>query len=160
MEAPTKIKPTSLADYLDVMSRSIFQSGISWRVVEAKWPGTREAFRGFDPKKVANLTPKQIDALAQDTRLIGNRRKIDATVENAEAMLALEREYGTFKKYLRSHPDFETLSADLVKRFKFLGDMGAYHFLYVVGEKVPDHDAWTSAHRPEGMKPRTSTRRG
>jgi 3-methyladenine DNA glycosylase Tag len=160
VEGPTQIKPKGLADYLDVLSRAVFQSGITWRVVDAKWEGTREAFRGFDPQKVANLTPKQIDALAQDTRLIRNRRKIDATVENAEAMLALEREYGTFKKYLRSHPDFETLSADLVKRFKFLGDMGAYHFLYVVGEKVPDHDAWQAAHRPEGMKPRTSTRRG
>ncbi|MGH2659742.1 MAG: DNA-3-methyladenine glycosylase I, partial [Actinomycetota bacterium] len=70
MEAPTQIKPKGLADYLGVLTKAVFQSGISWRVVEAKWAGTREAFRGFDPEKVANLTPKEIDELAADTRLI------------------------------------------------------------------------------------------
>ena len=128
-QGPAKIEPVRLADYLEVLTKAVFQSGMSWRVVEAKWEGTREAFRGFEPHKVANLTPKQIDALAEDTRLIRNRRKIEATVENAETMLALEDEFGGFKKYLRSHEDFETLSADLVKRFKFLGDTGSYYFL-------------------------------
>ena len=160
MEGPKKIRPASLADYLDALSRNVFQSGISWRVVEAKWPGIRDAFHGFDPTKVANLTSKHIDSLVADPRVIRNRRKIEATVENAETMLALERAHGSFKKYLRSQREFETLSADLVKRFKFLGDMGAYHFLYVVGEKVPDHDDWMRRHRPEGLKPRPSTRRG
>ena len=144
MEEPTQIRPKDLADYLDVLSRSVFQSGISWRVVEAKWEGTREAFEGFDPAKVANLTPKRVDALVQDTRLIRNRRKIEATVENAETMLALDREHGGFKKYLRSFPDYEALQTDLVKRFKFLCNMGAFHFLYVVREKVPGYDEWTA----------------
>jgi 3-methyladenine DNA glycosylase Tag len=159
VEGPTQIKPKGLADYLDVLSKAVFQSGITWRVVDAKWEGTREAFRGFDPQKVANLTPKQIDALAEDTRLIRNRRKIEATVENAETMLALDDEFGGFKKYLRSHGDFEALSADLVKRFKFLGDMGSYYFLHVVGEPVPPHEQWMKAHRPQGFAPRTSKAR-
>jgi len=144
MEAPTQIRPKGLADYLDVLSKSVFQSGISWRVVEAKWQGTRAAFKGFDPVKVANLTPKQIDALAQDTRIIRNRRKIEATVENAETMLALDREHGGFRKYLRSFPDYDALQTDLVKRFKFLGNMGAFHFLYVVREAVPDYHEWAA----------------
>jgi len=151
-----QIEPKGLADYLDVLSKAVFQSGISWHVVEAKWEGTREAFRGFDPRKVANLTPKQIDALAEDTRLIRNRRKIEATVENAETMLQLDDEFGGFKKYLRSHDDFEALSADLVKRFKFVGEMGSYYFLQVVGEPVPPHEQWMKAHRPLRFAPRTS----
>ena len=65
MEGPTQIRPKDLADYLDVLSRSVFQSGISWRVVEAKWEGTREAFEGFDPAKVANLTPKQVEEIGR-----------------------------------------------------------------------------------------------
>ena len=160
MEAPAQIKPKGLADYLGVLTKAVFQSGISWRVVEAKWAGTREAFRGFDPEKVANLTPKEIDELSADTRLIRNRRKIEATVENAETMFALDREHGGFKKYLRSHHDFETLSADLVKRFKFLGDTGAYYFLHVVGEAVPPHDEWMARHRPDGFaaRPRAASR--
>jgi 3-methyladenine DNA glycosylase Tag len=159
MEGPTQIRPKGLADYLDVLSKAVFQSGMSWRVVEAKWEGTREAFRGFDPHKVANLTPKQIDALAEDTRLIRNRRKIEATVENAETMLALDDEFGGFRKYLRSFEDFEALSADLVKRFKFLGDTGSYYFLHVVGEPVPPHEQWMKSHRPHGFVPRTSKAR-
>jgi 3-methyladenine DNA glycosylase Tag len=159
MEGPTQIRPKGLADYLDVLSKAVFQSGMSWRVVEAKWDGTREAFRGFDPHSVANLTPKQIDALAEDTRLIRNRRKIEATVENAETMLALEDEFGGFKRYLRSFEGFEALSAELVKRFKFLGDTGSYYFLHVVGEPVPPHDQWMKSHRPQGFVPRTSKTR-
>lgn len=51
--APQRVKPKALADYLDVMSKSVFQSGISWKVVEAKWAGTREVLAGFDPDVLA-----------------------------------------------------------------------------------------------------------
>jgi 3-methyladenine DNA glycosylase Tag len=142
MEAPTQITAKTSADHLDVITQAVFQSGISWKVVQAKWPGTREAFGGFDPEHVADLTPRQIDALAADTRLIRNRRKIEATVANAETVLALEREHGTFGRYLRSFPTYDDLQTDLVRRFKFLGPMGAFWFLYVVKEKVPDFQEW------------------
>lgn len=145
-QEPKRITVRSDADYLSVLSQAVFQSGISWKVVEAKWPGTVEAFNGLDPKKVANLTPKQVDALAHDTRLIRNRRKIEATVDNAETMLALAKEHGTFKKYLRSFPSYDDLQTDLVKRFKFLGPMGTYWFLYVVKEKVPGWEEWHEAY--------------
>ena len=140
MEGPPQIKPTGLADYLDVLTRSVFQSGISWRVVEAKWPSTREALYGFDPQRLADLTPDDVDRLAQDTRLIRNRRKIEATCHNAQTLLDLDRQHKGFKHYLESFADFEALSADLIKRFKFLGRMGTYYFLYVVGEPVPPHE--------------------
>ncbi len=144
--APTSLSRSSSV-YLDVITQAVFQSGISWTVVQAKWQGTREAFLGFDPVKVANLTPTQIDALVQDTRLIRNRRKIEATVQNAETLLALEREHGSFEKYLRSFPDYDALQADLVKRFKFVGVMGAFWFLYVVKEKVPSYEEWATRYR-------------
>ena len=155
-DGPKKIKPKGMADYLDVLTRAAFQAGISWRVVEAKWPGTTEAFEGFDPERVANLTPADLDLLAADTRLIRNRAKIDATVQNAETMLALEREHGSFKKYLRSFPTYDALQKDLVKRFKFVGALGAYWFLYVVGELTPSHDEWMATYKPDGLgaKPR------
>ena len=160
MEAPRKVKPKDLSDYLDVLTKAVFQSGISWRVVEVKWPGTREAFKGFEPERVANLTPKDVEKLATDTRLIRNRRKIEATIQNAETLIALDREHKGFKRYLRSFGDFEALANDLVKRFKFMGEMGAYYFLYVVGEPVPDHEQWMASHRPQGLKPRPRKSRG
>src|SRR5881296_549215 len=51
--APKKIKPKALRDYLEVMTKAVFQSGMSWRVIDAKWDGFRVAFEGFDAKKVA-----------------------------------------------------------------------------------------------------------
>jgi 3-methyladenine DNA glycosylase Tag len=140
MPAPERITPRNLADYLDVLSKAVFQSGISWRVVEAKWPGTRAALFDFDPERIADLTPDDVDQLAQDTRLVRNRRKIEATIFNAQTLLDLDREYKGFKNYLHSFNDFESQSADLIKRFKFLGGMGAYYFLHVVGEQVPPHE--------------------
>jgi 3-methyladenine DNA glycosylase Tag len=145
-QEPKRIRPKGPADYLEVMTKAVFQSGISWRVIEAKWDGFREAFHGFDPRWVASLEPPDVERLAQDTRIVRNRRKIEATVHNAQTILELERDHGGFRTYLRSHGGFEGTVADLKMRFKFLGDMGGYYFLYVVGEKVPAHDDWMAAH--------------
>ncbi len=161
MEAPKQIQPTSLADYLEVMSKSVFQTGISWKVVENKWPGIREAFRSFDPAAIVALNPDDLDAIAGDTRVIRNRRKIEATVENARQMLALDHEHGGastgsgqgFRAYLRSHGDFEATVKDLRRRFKFLGDMGCFHFLYVVNEEVPSYEDWCAS---RGRTPMTA----
>jgi 3-methyladenine DNA glycosylase Tag len=95
MDAPQQITPTKLADYLEALSKPIFETGMSWKIVEAKWPGFQEAFHGFDPERVANLTPAEVDALTADTRIIRNRRKIEATVTNAQTMIALEQAHGS-----------------------------------------------------------------
>jgi 3-methyladenine DNA glycosylase Tag len=124
------------------MSKAVFQSGMSWRVVEAKWPGIREAFRGFDAEAVAKLTDREMDALASDARVIRNRRKLEAVRENAHRILERAEAHGTFRAYLRSHGGFEETAAALRKEFKFMGDLGAYYFLYVVGEEVPAHEEW------------------
>jgi 3-methyladenine DNA glycosylase Tag len=144
-QAPDKIKPKALGDYLEVMTKAVFQSGISWRVIEAKWDGFQEAFAGFDADKVAGFTPADVDRLAQDTRIVRNRRKIQATVDNAVEMIALDREHGGFRNYLRSHGSFEETVKDLKRHFSFLGDSGSYYFLYVVGEKVPSHEDWMAS---------------
>ena len=140
-QPPERINPTKLGDYLEIMSKAVFQTGMSWRVVESKWPGTQEAFRGFDPEVISDFAEPDVDELTTDTRIIRNRRKIEGIVSNARRMLDLEQEHGSFQAYLRSKgDDFNALVKDLRKNFKFLGDMGAFYFLYVVGEKVPDHD--------------------
>jgi DNA-3-methyladenine glycosylase I len=145
MEAPKQIQPKRLGDYLEVMSKSVFQTGMSWKVVEAKWPGTREAFKDFDAEAVAHMTPMDIDDLATDKRVIRNRRKLEAIVENARKMLDLQDQHGSFRDYLRSHGGFEETVKDLRKQFKFLGDMGSFHFLYVVGEEVPSYEQWCAS---------------
>jgi DNA-3-methyladenine glycosylase I len=141
-----RIRPTSLADYLDALSRPVFTAGLSWNVVDAKWPQIREAFRCFDPQWVASLTPSDIDRLVADRRVIRNRRKIEGTVTNARTMLELDRSHRGFRRYLRSFADYESLSADLRLRFRYLGDQGVYRFLTSVGEEVPPYDQWAVGH--------------
>jgi 3-methyladenine DNA glycosylase Tag len=145
VEAPPRIKPKDLDDYLEQLSKSVFQAGISWRVVDAKWPTITPAFRNFRVERVARMGDKEIDALARDPRVIRSRPKIAAVVHNARAMLDLERG-GGFRKHLRSFDDYEELATDLKKRFKFIGDSGTYHFLWTVSHPVPDWHEWAKAH--------------
>ena len=139
-------KPTSLAGYLEALSRPVFSTGMNWKVVESKWNGIRDAFEGFDPEHVAALTPADVDRLMEDTRLIRNRRKIEATVTNAERMLELDKEHGGFDHYLESLGSFDEMAAGLRREFRFMGDMGAYLFLWTVDRPVPSHEEWAKAH--------------
>ncbi len=147
-EAPQQIVPKHLGDYLEIMSKAVFQSGMSWKVVESKWLTTREAFHDFQIGAVAAMDELAVDALADDTRVIRNRRKLQAITDNARRMIELDEEHGSFQNYLRSRDGFWDLVTDLKKQFKFLGDMGAYYWLYVVGEEVPPHEQF-EAERPQ-----------
>jgi DNA-3-methyladenine glycosylase I len=145
MHEPQRIQPQKLADYLEVMIKSIFQTGISWQVVENKWPGIKQALRGFDPETIAHFTFRDVDRLVKDKRVIRNRRKLEAIVSNARRLLELDKEHGGFQSYLRSHGGFKATVKDLRKQFKFLGETGSYHFLYVVGEEVPPYQDWAAS---------------
>jgi predicted dinucleotide-binding enzyme len=121
--------PDDPAFILEHLSRSVFEAGISWRVVAAKWDGIREAFHGFDPEQVAAMPPAEIAAVESDSRVIRNKAKIRATVENAREVLAILDEYGSIRGYLASFPDAGAAAADLRRRFKFLGDTGVWRLL-------------------------------
>lgn len=141
--APQQIDAQSPDDFLEVMSKAVFQSGMSWKVINSKWPGISQAFRGFNCLGVAALTEAEMADLAQDPRIIRNRKKVEAVVDNARRIIELAEEHGgSFQKYLRSHGGFEDTVTDLRKNFKFLGDFGCFYFLYVVKEQVPSYDDW------------------
>lgn len=146
MHVPEKIVPGGLADYLEIMSKSVFQSGISWRVVEAKWPGVRVAMHEFDPVTIAGLSETELDELAQDSRMIRHRRKLSAITANARRILDLEAECGGFQAYLRSHNGFEGALQAIRRDFRYMGDSGTYYFLWAVGEEVPPYEEWCAAH--------------
>jgi len=146
MHSPAKVKPKGLSDHLAAMSRAVMEPGLNWRVVDSKWPGIVEAFDCFDVRRVASYSPADIGRLMEDRRVIRNRRKIEAIVHNAGEMLALDGVGGDFAAYLHSKPTYELLVEDLKSRFEFLGDSGAYHFLYSVGEQVPSWEDWMGTH--------------
>jgi len=133
-------KPDSLSGYLENMARAVFTAGISWKVVDTKWPDIKEAFHNFDVEEVAALTSADVDALADDRRVIRNHRKLEAIVDNASRMLELGKEPGGFPGYLHSHRDYDETVADLKHDFRFMGDSTAYFFLAMSGEPVPERD--------------------
>jgi len=120
----------------------VFQAGISWRVIEAKWDGIRRAFKGFDPHEVEAFGPRQVNALLANDEVIRSRPKIEAVIDNAGTLLELDAEHHGFRRYLRARGDTAAVAADLQRQFRFIGPSGAYMFLYMVGEPVPPHEEW------------------
>jgi 3-methyladenine DNA glycosylase Tag len=137
--APTQTNPQSLDDYLEIMVKVVFQSGMSWKVVENKMPGIKEAFKNFDIVAVADFDERDIEELVQDTRVIRNQRKLEAIVSNAGRMIDLDKEHDSFQNYLRAHGDFDATLKVIRNDFKFMGPFGVFYFLYVAGETVPEH---------------------
>ncbi len=135
------------------------QAGLSWITVLRKRENYRKAFAGFDPKKVARFTARDVAKLLKNAGIIRNRAKIEAVINNAERFLEVQKEFGTFSKYiwnfvggkpkvnkLRALKDYkptskesDTLAKDLKKRgFKFLGSTTIYAHMQATG-MVNDH---------------------
>lgn len=136
-----------------------FQAGLSWRTVLYKRENFRKAFADFDYKKVARFTAKDQARLLLDAGIIRNRAKIQAAIINAQRFIDIQREFGTFAKYMwswvgakpqvhkfktmkdyvSSTPEAIEWSKDLKKRgFKFLGPTVIYAHMQAVG-MVNDH---------------------
>ena len=135
------------------------QAGLSWETILKKRGAYRDAFLDFDPARVARFTSVRIDRLLQNTGLVRNRLKIESTVNNARAFLAVQKECGSFDAYLwgfvKGAPldnqrssleaipartaESDALSRDLLRRgFKFVGSTICYAFMQAVG-LVNDH---------------------
>ena len=135
------------------------QAGLSWATILRKREHYRRAFAGFDPERVARFDARRRAVLLADPGLVRNRLKIDSTVSNAQAFLAVQRTEGSFDRYLWSFVDgtpqvnrprtlaevparselSDLLSKDLKRRgFRFVGSTILYAFLQAVGV-VNDH---------------------
>ena len=134
------------------MTRAIFQAGLSWAQIDGQWERLYGVFERFDPRKVARYGDADVARIMAHPGVLHSERKIRAAVENAKTMLALEREHKTFRAYLGSHGSYAALTADLRRRFKYLGDVSAYYYLFRVGEKVPPFGRWIKT--VEGDHPR------
>jgi len=134
------------------------QAGLSWATILRKRAGYRRAFARFDPRRVARFDARRRAALLRDPGIVRNRLKIAATVGNARAFLAVQREFGSFDRYLwafvggravvrrRSGGKLparsalsDRISKDLRRRgFRFVGTTIVYAYLQAVGV-VDDH---------------------
>lgn len=139
---PEVRSPQRLNDYLEVMTRAVFQAGLSWKRIAAHWDAYRTAFEDFDPAKVAEYGNADIERVLATVGILRSPRKVQATIRNAKAILELDREYGGFSTYLRSLGGYAQLSKDLKRCFAFMGEMNAWYFLFRVGEPVPRFESW------------------
>jgi DNA-3-methyladenine glycosylase I len=134
------------------------QAGLSWSTILKKRENYRRAFAGFDPKKVARFTSLQKRKLMQNEGIVRNRLKIESTVSNARAFLAVQKEFGSFDRYVWQFvggspkrnaskgndipartAESDALSKDLQKRgFRFVGSTICYAFMQATG-MVNDH---------------------
>ncbi len=132
-------RPTSDEAYFENMCRVIFQAGLNWQVIDNKWPTIKKAFSNFDIGKVSCFTATDVETLMRDSGIIRNKGKIKAIIQNAQNFKAIEKQYGSFQKYLDSldkSNNYENVIKDLVNKFKWLGPPSASLFLYTVGEKI------------------------
>ena len=102
-------------------------------MVQAKWSGFEEAFSGFDPSVVAEFTPEDVDRLVSDPSIIRNRRKIEATIHNANRILDLNRDNG-FGRWLDSFGNDEARAEGMRNEFRFLGPSGISTFFHMVSD--------------------------
>lgn len=135
------------------------QAGLSWETILKRRDGYREAFHQFDPVKVANMSDDELEALIKNEKIIRNRLKIFAARKNAKVFLKIQKEFGSFDKYLWgfvhnkpiiNHPksfadvptstqESDALSKDLKKRgMSFVGSTIMYAYMQAVG-LVDDH---------------------
>jgi DNA-3-methyladenine glycosylase I len=156
----------------EFMVLDAFQAGLSWSTILNKRENFRKAFSNFDPVKVARFNKRSYERLMKDAGIIRNRQKISCTIENARIFLEIQKEYGSFNKYIWQFVDGKTrqnkfktmrqipaktsqsdaMSKDLKKRgFKFVGSTICYAFMQAAG-MVNDHE--TGCFRYQQIKKR------
>jgi DNA-3-methyladenine glycosylase I len=143
------------------------QAGLSWDTVLKKRDRYRQQFAKFDPKKVARFDRRKVASLLADPGIIRNRLKIASTISNAKAFLQIQKEFGSFDKYIWSFvnhrplqnawqtldrlpantKESDAMSKNLKKRgFRFVGSTICYAFMQAVG-MVNDHSVDCYRHR-------------
>lgn len=136
-----------------------FQAGLSWRTILHRREGFRKAFADFEVEKVARFREKKLLKLMQDESIIRNRLKIYGSVQNAKSFIQIQKEFGSFDKYIWQFTNYktiinhwesmkeipaktkesDTMSKDLKKRgFTFVGSTICYAYMQAAG-MVNDH---------------------
>lgn len=126
----------------------INQAGLSWETILKKEEFFRKAYSNFDVKKVAAYTETDRERLMNDAGIIRNRLKINAAIENAKTILAMQTEFGSFEKWLKTqHPKTKEEWVKLFKKtFKFTGGEIVNEFLMSIGYLPGAHDSNCKIH--------------
>jgi len=127
------------SDVLAEMTACVFRAGFVWKIITAKWPGFEKAFNEFDVTHCAMLADEELEVLQQNTDIVRHGTKIRSVRENAQYMLDIRHEHGSFGKFLASWPedDFVQMWLLLKKRGARLGGQSGRYFLRFIGFETP-----------------------
>ncbi|MBK6604330.1 MAG: DNA-3-methyladenine glycosylase I [Leptospiraceae bacterium] len=146
-------------NHFEFLILDTFQAGLTWKTILYRREGFRKAFADFDVEKVARFTEKKLEKLMQDTGIIRNRLKIWGSVQNAKSFIQIQKEFGSFDKYIwqftnnktiqnkfktmkempATSKESDAMSKDMKKRgFTFVGSTICYAYMQAAG-MVNDH---------------------
>lgn len=142
--SPAQLRQISDDRYLSTMALRVFRAGLKHSLVDAKWPAFEQVFFGFDPEKVVLMGAEHLERLMQDTRIIRHLGKLKSVPRNAQFMLDVAREKGSFGALIADWPvtDIVGLWRYLAKQGNQMGGLSAPRFLRMVGKDtfVPSND--------------------
>lgn len=127
----------------------INQAGLSWETILKKELTFRKAYHNFNIKKVAGYKEKEVERLLNDPGIIRNKLKVNAAIENAKTILSIQKEFGTFGKWLdHHHPKTKEEWVKVFKKtFKFTGGEIVNEFLMSIGYLPGAHDENCKIHK-------------
>lgn len=134
--SPAQLRQISDDRYLSTMALRVFRAGLKHSLVDAKWPAFEQVFFGFAPEKVVLMGAEHLERLMQDTRIIRHLGKLKSVPRNAQFMLDVAREKGSFGALIADWPvtDIVGLWKYLAKQGNQMGGLSAPRFLRMVGK--------------------------
>lgn len=127
-----------------VITRAVFQAGVSWAQIAKHWNAYRRAFAEFDVSRVKAYSDIDAERVLEEPGILRMRRKVAATIKNANALADVIAEFGDFHGYVASLPDYAARVKDMKRRFSFMGDMNVWYVLFRLGEPVPQFESWVT----------------
>lgn len=153
-KSPDELRALGDDRYLSLLSLRVFRAGLKHSLVDARWPAFEEVFFAFDPHKVVLMGAEHLERLMHDERLIRHLAKLNSVPRNAQFVLEVAREHGSFGAWLVDWPvsDIVGLWRQLGKRGSQLGGLSAPRFLRMAGKDtfIPTDDV-VAALRAQGI---------
>ena len=133
--------PATDREYFELLARAVMSAGLGPRLVEVRWASIREAFFGFDIERIARMGSDDLISFMGNPGVIRNRRKLDATIENAKTFLLLIEAEGSFRCFLdrilpregTTRAQLRAAGEELSDRFEYLDPTSADLFVFACG---------------------------
>lgn len=132
-ETTLSLKNLNENKFFEYMVNTIFSGGFKGKIVAQKWNEIKKAFLDFDVAKVAEFSESDIRRLERNRKIIRNKAKIIACINNARKILELKKEFESIAEYLKSWKTSWSLQNDVIRRFEFIGTTTVYDLLKSVG---------------------------